>query len=105
MAPVASTPAANCVDFSRKFRRVAIPDLLQLAGLYTSLGLITNYHCRRLAFYGGANLGRTSYGCFQSFVRVEDIQHGPRYVLVDLGCAADIHGITYDKFQRRVREL
>src|ERR1700738_2433158 len=103
MAPVASTPAANCVDFSRKFRRVAIPDLLQLGGLYTSLGLITNDYCRRLAFNGSANLGRTRYRCFQGFVRVEDIQYGPRYVFVDLGCAADIHGIAHDKLERRVR--
>lgn len=43
MAPVASTPAVNCADFSRKLRRVAIPHLLQFAGLYTSWGLITNY--------------------------------------------------------------
>ena len=41
MAPAASAPTANCVDFSRKFWRVAIAHLPQLARLYTSRALIT----------------------------------------------------------------
>jgi hypothetical protein len=40
--PAANAPAASCVHFSRKFRRVGISGLLQLAGVYTSLAVITN---------------------------------------------------------------
>jgi hypothetical protein len=64
IALAAIAPAANCVDFSRKFRRVAIPHLPQLAELYTRLGLI--YKLKGVDTY--TSTGK-SFACCQKALR------------------------------------